>query len=138
MMLKHIGYIFIFLFISCSKPSPETYIQHITGYWEIEKVRTTDGLEKEYNFNQTVDFFEVVNKTGVRKKVQPQLNGTFIVTKDSETFTLTIEKDSLRIYYKTPLTSWKETFISVKENQMILKNEAGNLYFYKPYTKIEL
>lgn len=138
MMLKHVGYILIFLCISCSKPNPETYIQYITGYWEIEKVRTVDGLEKEYNFNQTVDFFEIVNKKGIRKKVQPQLNGTFIVTKDSETFTLAIEKDSLRIYYKTPLTSWKETFVSVKENQMILKNEAGNLYFYRPYKKMEL
>jgi len=137
-MRRNLVYIVFFLFISCSKPNPETYIPYISGYWEIEKVITYEGIEKQYNFNQSIDFFEVQDMKGIRKKLQPQLNGNFIATNSSETFTLTIENDSLRIHYKTPVASWKETFISVKENQMILKNEAGNLYFYKPHSKIEL
>lgn len=137
-MSKYIVYTIALLLVSCSKPNPETFIKHIDGYWEIEKVITSDGLEKQYNFNQSIDFFEVTNMTGIRKKVQPQLNGNFIATRDSETFTLVIENDSLRMLYKTPLSIWKETLISAKENQMIIRNDAGNLYFYKPYTKIEL
>jgi len=137
-MSKYIVYTIALLLVSCSKPNPETFIKHIDGYWEIEKVITSDGLEKQYNFNQSIDFFEVTNMTGIRKKVQPQLNGNFITTRDSETFTLVIENDSLRMHYKTPLSIWKETLISAKENQMIIRNDAGNLYFYKPYTKIEL
>ncbi|WP_298312972.1 lipocalin family protein [uncultured Aquimarina sp.] len=137
-MSKYIVYTIALLLVSCSKPNPETFIKHIDGYWEIEKVITSDGLEKQYNFNQSIDFFEVTNMTGIRKKVQPQLNGNFIATRDSETFTLVIENDSLRMHYKTPLSIWKETLISAKENQMIIRNDAGNLYFYKPYTKIEL
>ncbi|AXT53489.1 hypothetical protein D1818_22660 [Aquimarina sp. BL5] len=137
-MSKYIVYTIALLLVSCSKPNPETFIKHIDGYWEIEKVITSDGLEKQYNFNQSIDFFEVTNMTGIRKKVQPRLNGNFIATRDSETFTLVIENDSLRMHYKTPLSIWKETLISAKENQMIIRNDAGNLYFYKPYTKIEL
>jgi len=137
-MLKNSLYIFAFLLISCSKPKPEEYVKHISGYWEIEKVITSDGSEKQYNFNQSIDFFEVTNMEGIRKKVQPQFSGKFISTKDSKTFTLVVENDSLRIYYKTPLSTWKETLISAKENQMIIQNEVGNLYFYKPYKKIEL
>ncbi|WP_299437371.1 lipocalin family protein [uncultured Aquimarina sp.] len=137
-MLKNCIYIFALLLVSCSKPDPKEYIKHLSGYWEIEKVITSDGVEKQYNFNQSIDFFEVTNMEGIRKKVQPQLNGNFIATRDSETFTLVIENDSLRIHYKTPLSTWKETLISAKENQIILLNDAGNLYFYKPYTKIEL
>ncbi|WP_378176631.1 lipocalin family protein [Aquimarina sp. SS2-1] len=137
-MQKNSLYLFIFLIISCSKPDPKEFVQYIEGYWEIEKVLTADGIEKQYNFNQSIDFFEVDEMKGVRKKVQPKLDGNFIITKDQETFTLVIENDSLRIHYKTPLTTWRETLISAKENQMIMKNEAGNLYFYKPYTKIEL
>ncbi|WP_299260998.1 lipocalin family protein [uncultured Aquimarina sp.] len=137
-MSKNIIYSITLLLISCSKPNPETFIKHINGYWEIEKVITSDGIEKQYNFNQNIDFFEVDNLKGIRKKVQPQLNGNFITTRDSETFTIVIENDSLRMYYKTPLSIWKETLISAKENQMIIRNDTGNLYFYKPYTKIEL
>lgn len=137
-MFKKSLYILFLLLVSCSKPDPLEYIEYISGYWEIEKVITTDGEEKLYNFNQSIDFFEVTKMKGIRKKMQPQLNGHYSITKDSETFSLRVENDSLRIYYKTQLSEWKETLISVKENQMIIQNETGNLYFYKPYTKIEL
>ncbi|MBQ4803933.1 lipocalin family protein [Aquimarina sp. MMG015] len=137
-MLKNGLFIFILIITSCSKPNPETFTKHISGYWEIEKVITYDGIEKQYNFNQSIDYFEVKDKKGIRKKVQPQLDGNFITTKDREFFTLEIENDSLRIYYTTPLSKWKETLVSAKENQLIIKNEAGNLYFYKPYKKLEL
>ncbi|SEL85787.1 hypothetical protein SAMN04487910_3501 [Aquimarina amphilecti] len=137
-MTKKIIYLFVFSLISCSKPNPEEYKKYINGYWEIEKVITSDGIEKQYNFNQSIDYLQVKDKKGIRKKVQPQLNGSFITTKDREIFTLKIENDSLRMYYVTPLSKWKETVISAKEKQLIIKNEAGNLYFYKPYTKIEL
>ncbi|MHA7058016.1 hypothetical protein ACWGOQ_0012400 [Aquimarina sp. M1] len=137
-MLKNSFYLVIFFLVSCSKPNPEDFINHIDGYWEIEKVITTEDVEKRYTFNQSVDFFVVNEMKGIRKKVQPQLHGNFITTKDHEAFTLVIENDSLRMYYKTPLATWKETLISAKQNQMIIQNEAGNLYFYRPYTKIEL
>ncbi len=137
--MRKLVYIIILLsFVSCSNPNPETYKPYINGYWEIERVVLSDGTTKEYNFNKSVDFFEIKDTIGIRKKVQPRLNGSFIITKDSEVFTLRIENDSLRMYYKTPLSTWKETVISAKENQIIIKNETGNMYFYKPYEKISL
>ncbi len=137
-MPKYLVYSIIFVVISCSKPDPESYIKHINGYWEIEKVITADGVEIHYNFNQSIDFFEIKDSLGIRKKLQPQLSGSFITTKSNEIFRLEIENDSLRLYYKTPLDQWRETVVSAKEKQIILKNEAGNLYFYKPYKKMEL
>ncbi|WP_109300427.1 lipocalin family protein [Aquimarina sp. AU474] len=131
-------YILCGTLLSCTSSNPEEYKKHITGYWEIERVLLSDGSEKEYTFNQSIDFFEVNDSVGIRKKVQPRLNGSFIVTKDSETFLLKVEDDSLRIHYKTPLDSWRETIISAKESQIIIKNESGNTYFYKRYKKIEL
>ncbi len=137
-MQKNIIYLVIFVLVSCSKTNPEEYIKHINGYWGIEKVITLEGDEKLYNFSQSVDFFEVKELNGIRKKVRPQIDGSFLITKDSKTFTLSIENDSLRMYYKTPFASWKETLISAKENEMIIRNKNGNLYFYKRYTKIDL
>ncbi len=137
-MKKKSLYILFLVIVSCSKPNPLDYIQHISGYWEIEKVVLADGTEKLYKFNQNIDFFEVQEFSGIRKKVQPKLDGSFIVTQDIKNFSLEVENDSLRIYYKTPLSNWKETIISAKENEMIIKNETGNIYFYKPYEKIQL
>lgn len=137
-MLKNSIYLLILIVVSCTKQNPEETISNISGYWEIEKVITAEGIEKQYNFSQTVDFFEIKNKKGIRKKVQPQLNGNFITTKDSESFIITIENDSIWMHYKTPLSEWKEALLSAKNDQMIIQNEAGNRYFYKPYTKIEL
>ncbi|GAA4106526.1 hypothetical protein GCM10022393_00970 [Aquimarina addita] len=138
-MTKNILYLLCIILLSnCVQTNPENYITYIEGYWEIEKVITHEGLEKQYNFNQNIDFFEIHELKGFRKKVQPQFDGGFITTKDQENFTLKIENDSLRIYYKTPLMEWKETIISAKENEMIIINEVGNLYFYKPYKKMDL
>ncbi|TSE08626.1 MULTISPECIES: lipocalin family protein [Aquimarina] len=128
----------LWIVASCTTTNPKENIQHINGYWEIKKVQLKDGSEKEYNFNQSIDFFEVNDSVGIRKKVQPKLDGGFIITKDSETFSLAIKNDSLRIHYKTSLATWTETIISVKENQMVIQNETGNVYFYNRYQKIKL
>jgi len=113
-------------------------ITALNGYWEIKKVTLPDNSEKLYNYNQVIDFFELRGSTGIRKKVQPKLDGTFITTKSIENFTLRKENDSLRIYYKTTLTSWKETIITIDTTQLILKNNQGIIYQYKPYKKLAL
>lgn len=128
----------LLLFGSCNKSDTQGNIKYINGYWEIDRVEMADGTERKYNFNQTIDFFEVIELTGIRKKVQPKLDGNFNITQDSETFTLKTENDSLNIYYKTSQWSWKETILSIKENQMIIKNKDGNIYFYKRYQKLDL
>ena len=56
-MKKYIGLICICI-MSCSE-NPETYIEHINGYWEIEEVILSDGTKKEYKFNETIDYIEV-------------------------------------------------------------------------------
>lgn len=137
-MKRTIYFFYCILFLSCSKTDPIKDITLINGYWEIEKVILSDGNEKHYNFNQTIDFFELEDSIGIRKKLQPQLDGTFIKSRDSEKFLLKMEQDSLRIYYQKPMNSWSETIISLKENQMVVKNETQNLYFYKRYQKLEL
>ncbi len=141
-MTQKIICIVLFIFVSCKKQ--DTYnvtyedIKNLNGYWEIAYVVLPDGTQKQYNFNKSIDFFEIKDSLGIRKKVQPQLNGNFIVTNDSEVFSLKTENDSIRMYYRTKITSWKETLISSKENEMSILNESGNLYFYKRYSKIQL
>ncbi|TYP72857.1 lipocalin family protein [Aquimarina intermedia] len=131
--------IIVFGTLSCNKVSPKDQIANLNGYWEISKVQTAEGKEKVYNFNQSIDFIELAgDSVGVRKKLQPQLNGTFITFKNSEKFRVMIQNDSVYLEYSTPYDSWRETLISAKEDELILRNPDGNLYFYRPYAKLNL
>lgn len=123
--------------LSCKK-NPETYIEHLNGYWEIEKVILASGEEHSYNYNEFIDYFSVSDSLeGFRGKVKPLLKGTFEASKDAEQFNLKIEHDSLNIYYKTDFSNWKETILQASENELKIINKDKNIYIYKPYKPIK-
>ncbi len=125
----------IALCYACETRDPQEQMEQLGGYWAIEKAIMPDGSQKEFSISTTVDFIEVNGTEGVRKKVQPKLDGTFTTGKQAETFQLKVEDDSLRMYYKTPYDSWKETVLTAKENQLVVLNRDGIRYFYKPFEK---
>jgi len=122
------------LLISCSQQSPDEQLKNLPGYWEIESVQFPDGNEKNYKISTTIDFIEVNGKEGLRKKVNPQLDGTFKTNKSAESFTAKVEDDSLRLYYKTPFNSWKETVLLAKDSTLHVLNKDGNIYKYKKFS----
>ncbi|MEW7279134.1 lipocalin family protein [Aquimarina sp. 2201CG1-2-11] len=130
--------LFLLTIISCNKVNPQLQIKHINGYWEIEKVILSDGNVKEYGFNSIIDFFEIKDTTGIRKKIQPRFNEKYVISGKGEQFSVNLAKENIQLHYKTSLTSWKETIITLKENKMVIKNEAGNVYFYRRHQKIKL
>ena len=126
----------LLLFLNCS-PNPETYIEHINGYWEIEKVILADGRHREYNFNKTIDFISINDSlTGFRKKVNPSFNGTFQTSQDIENVKAIIENDSLHLYYSTPFSEWKETVLTASEDKLTVINSAKAIYTYKRYQPV--
>lgn len=122
---------------SCKNQDPNEQIQYLDGYWSIEKVILEDGKEKDFTLSTTVDFIEVNGKTGIRKKVQPKLDGTFLTSNKVETFDIKIEDDSLRLYYTTPFDSWKETVLKAKDSSLVVLNRDGKTYFYKKFAKFD-
>lgn len=127
----------LFLF-SCSK-NPETYIQHLEGYWEIEEVTMADGSKKTYKFNETIDYISLNDSLkGFRKKLKPGINDTYFTSADAETLELKIEDNTLQIYYSTPYANWKETVLEASEKQLRIINDNKNTYVYKRYTPIKL
>ncbi len=128
----------VVLTISCSK-NPETYIEHINGYWEIESVILPDGTEKNYTYNATIDFFSISDSlTGFRKKLKPNFDGKFITSKDVENLKLVIENDSLNAYYTTPFAKWKETILFADGEKLKVINKNKNVYLYKRYIPLNL
>ena len=94
--------IFSVITIGCT-PEKVTNVDALNGYWEIKSVRQADGTEKTYNFNKLIDFFEIKDSIGLRKKVQPTLNGRFKTAGKPERFVLRIENKAIRLHYKTNL-----------------------------------
>lgn len=130
--------ILLFSIFSCSK-NPETYIQHIEGYWEIEEVTMADGSMKEYTFSETIDYISVNDSLrGFRKKLKPGINNTYFASDDAEAIHLKIEDNELNIYYSTPYANWKETVLEATPTQLKVSNESNNIYVYKRYTPIIL
>lgn len=123
-------------FFSCSNQDPEEKLQNLNGYWEVEKVEFPDESVKEFKMSETVDFFGINNKKGIRKKVKPQFDGTYLVTEDAENVEVRIENDSLNLYYFTPYDSWKETVLKAGEEKMSIINNRGITYHYKRFVPL--
>lgn len=124
--------------LSCSK-NPETYIEHLDGYWEIEQVTLNDGTKKQYKFNETIDYIKINDSLkGFRKKLKPSINDTYFTSANAEVLTLKIEDGSLYMYYSTPYAKWKETVLEASAEHLKIKNEDNNVYLYKRYTPINL
>ncbi|UZO79939.1 hypothetical protein NBT05_13395 [Aquimarina sp. ERC-38] len=132
-------YLFILVIsISCTRSDTSTKLSNITGYWEINKVIAPNGDEKHYKFNQNIDYFEIKDTTGIRKKLQPQFDGTFKATGDSERFQIKKTSDSVHFMYKNSWSSWKETILVAEKDKLLIINEEGIQYEYRPYEKLNL
>ena len=137
-MKKTVILFFFFVLSSCHQKITQQDVAKINGYWEIEKVNLPDGTEKKYTINETYDYFEIKGNTGFRKKVNPQLNGRFLVTNQSEKVTLLFEKDQTFLVYSTPFTKWKEEIKSLEDKKMVLINSTNMEYTYKKTGPINL
>ena len=130
-MKNHI-IILLLLVTSCSKPAKQ--IQYIKGYWEIKHVKLSNGLERDYGFNETIDYFIITDSlSGYRKKLKPNFNGTFETSKDIENIKIRIENNSLNIYYHTPFSNWKETVLLATKEQLKIINENMDVFLYQRY-----
>ncbi|GAB2774843.1 lipocalin family protein [Salinimicrobium soli] len=132
-MKKHFLTLFLTLFLfSCT--STEEKIHNLNGYWEIQKAELPEGITKEFKFSEIVDYIQVEENEGFRKKVRPQLGGGFLTSDDRENFEVKVENDSINLYYRTPYNEWKESVLSSEENELVILNQQGIIYTYKRFT----
>ncbi len=137
--MKNIVFLFIFVFLFNCLPNPESYIEHLNGYWEIDEVTLPDGSKRDYNFNDTIDYWIINDSmTGFRKKLKPNFDGTYSTSDDAEALKLIIKNDSLYIYYKTQFDEWKEIVLKATEKQLIIQNKNNFRYTYKRYEPLDL
>lgn len=128
-----------FLFISCQQKVKSEDIAKINGYWEIEKVVFDQGKNKEYGVNESYDYFKIgKNSTGFRKKVMPQLDGTFIVNDTYENVKIRFENDKVWFDYSTPYSKWTEELIAISDKELVFRNADKKEYHYKKAGSINI
>lgn len=136
-MKKNIFVLLVSIIVFSCSNNPETLIEHLDGYWEIESVSLSNGTKKDYNVNQTVDYISIGdNLKGFRKKMNPRFDGKYETSKDSEILELKIENDSLNLYYSTEFSKWKETVLMANKSQLKIINQNNDVYLYKRFIPI--
>jgi len=137
-MTRSLYIILSIILLSCGKQDPSEMKNKLSGYWEIEKVQLPDGSERSFGINTTIDYIQVSGDSGVRKKVSPRLDGSFMVNNSAEKFNIKIENDSLNLYYHTPFNSWKETVIVARDSLLQVLNRDGKVYTYRKFRAFKL
>jgi hypothetical protein len=131
--------IFLVLFLSaCGGRVKERDLVKLNGYWEISKVVMPDGSTKDYSINPTVDYLEINNQKGFRKKVAPQYDGTYLINDHMESLQVMQNEDDFVIEYKTEFATWKEKILHICDEELALENENKTIYYYKRQPSFDL
>ncbi|MBB1192201.1 hypothetical protein DNC80_00755 [Flavobacterium sp. SOK18b] len=138
-MKKVVGFfVLILVFLSCKQNIKTEDVALLNGYWEVKKVVFDSIEDKEYRMNEVYDYFRIVKDKGIRKKVMPQLDGTFLVNDVEEKVAVRYEDDRVFIDYTTPYMKWSEEIIALTNEELVLLNKDKTEYHYKRATAINL
>jgi hypothetical protein len=130
--------LFTLIIVSCSN-SPADELEHLNGYWEIAQIENSYGSKKEYSISQNIEFFEITKEgKGVRKKVQPDINGNFTTTNSSQNIDIEINDGDVFLNYSTEFDLWREEILSISPSTLILKNEDAYIYTYRRYQPLAI
>ena len=89
--------------------------------------------------NESYDYFEIgVENKGMRKKVMPQLDGSFLTNDAYENVAVRFEDEKAFLDYSTPYAKWSEEVIALSDKELVLKNTEKNEYHYKKAGPINL
>lgn len=123
--------------VSCKQDIELADLEKLNGYWEITYVDLAEGGKKEYKVNESVDFFELKNLKGFRKKVYPQLDGKYLVTNVSQSIEV-VKGDKVILKCATPYSKWSEEIIEIRDSILVIKNDSKMVYHYKRLTPFSL
>jgi hypothetical protein len=126
------------VFLGCQPKVEKESVTLLTGYWEIEKVVFEEGEDKEYPSNDSFDYFEIKGDTGFRKKVMPQLDGTFQANDLVETIRIREKDDQIFLDFKTDFAQWSEELVRIDAKELVLKNAEQKEYHYKKTGPIKI
>ena len=136
--MKRFLLLIILIGTSCSDKISKEKLDLLNGYWEIEKVEFPNGEKKEYQMSSVVDYIQIDNLQGYRKKVVPKFDGSFETSDDAEPFIISERNKKFFIKYQNPLSEWEESLISLTYDNFTVKNQDGLIYHFKRFEHLKL
>lgn len=130
-----LGVIFL---VSCGHSVQKDDLNQLNGYWEIEEVEFENGQTKEYTISTTIDYIEMDGMNGFRKKVHPQLSGSYQTSDDAEPFEIFEKENTFFFAYGQGIQQWEEVLLSLDENTFSVRNADNKIYRYKRYEPLNL
>jgi len=118
---------------ACSPKVKRADVANLKGYWEISYVEAPGQEKKEYGVNPVVDYFEIKNGEGLRRKVMPQFDGSFIDASLPEGVKTIDSAGKVYLSFRTRYEKWSEEVLEVSKNQLVLRNRRGIEYHYKKF-----
>lgn len=138
-MRRILYFLLILMLWACNDSSVnENDLHYLNGYWEISEVEFPDGSIKEYGMNPSIDFIQLKDDKGYRKKMKPKFDGTYDTSKDVEGFTISNANETIILRYSTELSEWEEKLMQLDSVSFSVTNQEGVTYKYKRFEPIKI
>ncbi len=131
-MLKGVGLIVLLLFLGCETPIKPSQINLLNGYWQIEYIQQEKETFRPKGAVELIDFYTLKDQKGLRKKVAPQLDQSFLTTDDQNFFEIVFENEICILKFETPWDQWQEKIVLLSENKLVLESQ-NKRYHYKRF-----
>ena len=120
------------LCIGCKNKITSSELDLLNGYWSIDYITYKDETFYPKGATKLLDFYEVNDKEGIRKKTQPLLNKKFLVTKDLNNFHIKFIDKDCYLSFQTVWDQWEEKVIKLNQNKLVLEHQEKR-YHYKRF-----
>lgn len=133
-MRKYIFGLILIGIISCQDKKEIGNIEHLNGYWQIEKAEIPDIVVKNYKGGLKLNYIEVgPDSSGIRKKVKLSMMDKLKTTPNQEEIKLLEKEGELVISCKTPYSEWTESILHLSRDSLVVQNQDDKKYYYSRY-----
>ena len=128
----------VFLTVLSCRGVGESDLTHLSGYWEIREAVAGDGSSRAYGPAPAVDYYQVEQLKGYRKKVQPRADGGFLASDDALPLEIIGRNGDFYLRFGTGDDAWEEEILELSATRLQTRNPEGIRYTYARYEPLNL
>ena len=120
------------VFTGCKDAIKPANLNKLNGYWKIDFITHKNETFHLKGAGKLVDFYQISNQNGIRKKVQPKIDNKFSVKEDLNNFKIVFEGNDCFMKFETRSDQWQEKIVILNNDKLILEHQQ-NRYHYSRF-----